>query len=94
MAELRAGNRLLVAVDAEPARALALLRSVDGVRSVRAMNGQGVGHRYALDLDGDNGLTDTAPRIASRITAEGLKLYALQPESRDLETIFGEISAR
>ena len=29
-----------------------------------------------------------------RFAAEGLKLYALQPESRDLESIFGEISAR
>ena len=32
--------------------------------------------------------------VASRIASEGMKLYALQPESRDLETIFGEISAR
>jgi ABC-2 type transport system ATP-binding protein len=94
MDELRAGRRLLVAVDAAPERALGLLKGVDGVKSVEALNGEGVGHRYALDLVGEDALTNTAPLVASRVAAEGLKLYALQPESRDLESIFGEISAR
>ena len=94
MHELRAGKRLLVAEDAAPERALGLFRSVDGVQSVEALEGTGAGHRYALELTGEDVLVDTAPRVASRVTAEGLKLYALQPESRDLETIFGEISAQ
>ena len=94
MDELRAGKRLLVAVDAPPERALGLFKGVDGVRSVEPIGDQGAGHRYALDLIGDNALTETAPQVASRVAAAGLKLYALQPESRDLETIFGEISAQ
>lgn len=94
MDELRAGKRLLVAVDAPPERALGLFKGVDGVRSVEPISGEGAGHRYALDLIGDNALTETAPQVASRVAAAGLKLYALQPESRDLETIFGEISAQ
>jgi len=94
MDELRAGKRLLVAVDAAPERALALFQGVDGVKSVESLNGQGAGHRYALDLSGENALADTAPLVASRVAAAGLKLYALQPESRDLESIFGEISAQ
>ena len=94
MAELREGKRLLVAVDAGPARALAVFSSVDGVRSVEPLNGQGAGYRYALDLEGENAFVETAPLVASRVAAEGLKLYGLQPESRDLETIFGEISAQ
>jgi len=92
MQELRAGRRLLVAVDAAPAKAVALLGAVPGVGAVEVVDAQGAGHRYALDLQGEEGLTETAPLVASRVTAEGLKLYALQPESRDLETIFGEIS--
>jgi len=64
------------------------------VKSVESLNGQGAGHRYALDLSGENALADTAPLVASRVAATGLKLYALQPESRDLESIFGEISAQ
>jgi ABC-2 type transport system ATP-binding protein len=94
MAELRTGNRLLVTVDAAPERALAVFGAVDGVRFVEPLNGQGAGHRYALELDGGGTLTDTAPMVASRVAAEGLKLYGLQPETRDLETIFGEISAQ
>jgi ABC-2 type transport system ATP-binding protein len=92
MAELRAGSRLLVAVDAGPDLAIELLKSVSGVSGVETVHSQGAGHRYALELDAEDGLDETAPTIASRIAKEGWKLYALQPESRDLETIFGEIS--
>ena len=93
MEELRAGKRLLVAVDAGPEQAMDLLKSVDGIQSVAQLSERGLGHRYALDLSGQDELAMTAPMVASRIANEGWKLYALQPESRDLETIFGEISA-
>jgi ABC-2 type transport system ATP-binding protein len=45
-------------------------------------------------LEHQDALQQTAPELASRVTAEGMKLYTLQPESRNLETIFGEISAQ
>ena len=38
--------------------------------------------------------SDAAPELVTKIAAHGFKLYVLQPESRDLETIFGEISAQ
>lgn len=94
MDDLRAGKRLLVSVDAEPERALKLFQSVNGIRSVESLSIQGAGYRYALDLGDQNELTEAAPIVANRITSAGLKLFALQPESRDLETIFGEISAQ
>jgi ABC-2 type transport system ATP-binding protein len=94
MAELQAGKRLLVALDAAPERAIDLLTSVNGVDSVESLNNTGVGYRYALDLSEKHEITETAPEVAGQIVAEGMKLYALQPERRDLETIFGEISAR
>ncbi len=98
MAELQAGKRLLVSVDAAPEQAIGLFTGIDGVSKAEAVgvpiNPDGSGHRYALDLADADGLMSTAPRVAARVAAEGLKLYALQPESRDLETIFGEISAR
>ncbi len=93
MQELQAGKRLLVAVDAEPEQAVNLFKSVAGVQAVETLGERGAGHRYALDL-GQDELSDTAPLVASRIATEGFKLYALQPESRDLETIFGEISTQ
>jgi ABC-2 type transport system ATP-binding protein len=94
MEELRAGKRLLVAVDAAPDRALELFASVEGVGAVERLDAQGANHRYALELGSEGGLEDTAPRVADRVTKEGLRLYAMQPENRDLETIFGEISAQ
>jgi ABC-2 type transport system ATP-binding protein len=98
MAELQAGKRLLVSVNAGPEQALGLFNGIDGVSKAEPVgvpiSPAGAAHRYALDLADADGLTTTAPLVAERIAAEGLKLYALQPESRDLETIFGEISAR
>jgi ABC-2 type transport system ATP-binding protein len=55
---------------------------------------QGPGHRYVLDLGEEDDPAEAAHLVASRIATAGWKLYALQPERRDLEQIFSEISAR
>ena len=92
--ELLAGKRLVVAVDAGPERALALLSAVNDVVSVEPMTQRGPGHRYVLDLGNEGDPAEAAHIVASRIATEGWKLYALQPERRDLEQIFSEISAQ
>ncbi len=92
MAELQAGKRLLVAVDAAPDRALEPLRSLPQVNAVRPLQTAGPGHRYTLDLDSDEDPFETAPQVAACIASEGWKLYTLQPEQRSLEQIFTEIS--
>jgi ABC-2 type transport system ATP-binding protein len=94
MDELLAGKRLLVTVDAGPERALELLTAVIGVVSVEPMTQRGPGHRYVLDLGNEGDPAEAAHIVASRIAIEGWKLYALQPERRDLEQIFSEISAQ
>jgi ABC-2 type transport system ATP-binding protein len=94
MEELRSARRLLVGVDAEPEKARSLFSTLDSVQSVEQVPNQGPGHRYALDLDVVGELYDTAPRVAKRVADEGLKLYSLHAEARDLETVFGEISAQ
>ncbi len=93
MDDLLAGKHLLVAVDAEPERALELLSAVNGVVSVEPITQRGPGHRYVLDLGKEGDPAEAAHIVASRIATEGWKLYALQPERRDLEQIFSEISA-
>jgi ABC-2 type transport system ATP-binding protein len=94
MDELLAGKRLLVAVAAGPERALELLSAVNGVVSVEPMAQRGPGHRYILELGKEGDPAEVAHIVASRIATEGWKLYALQPERRDLEQIFREISAQ
>ncbi len=91
--ELLAGKRLQVTVDAGPERALELLNAINGIVSVEPMAQRGPGYRYALDLADKDDPAETAHIVASRIATEGWKLYALQPERRDLEQIFSEISA-
>jgi len=94
MDELLTGKRLQVVVDAESERALELLKSVDGILSVEPMAQREPGHRYVLDLADEDDPAEAAHIVASRIATAGWKLYALQPERRNLEQIFSEISAQ
>ena len=94
MDELLAGERLVVTVDAEPGRALEPFNSIDGVESVQPMAPEGPGHRYGLHLGSDGDPAAVAPIVASLIASQGWMLYALQPERRNLEQIFSEISAK
>ena len=92
--ELREGRRLLVALDAGPRQAMEPLRAIEGVTQVELLDDAGGTHRYALRFSGDAEPLEAAPRVAQRVAGEGWKLYTLQPERRDLETVFAEISAQ
>ncbi len=94
MDELLTGKRLQVVVDAGPEQATALLAAIDGVVSVAQLAQNGPGYRYVLDMGDDEDPAEAAQIAASRIAAEGWKLFVLQPERRDLEQVFGEISAQ
>ena len=90
--ELLAGKRLVVAVDAGPERALALLSAVNDVVSVEPMTQRGPGHLYVLDL-GNAGDPAEASHIADRrIQTEGWSRYARQPELLYVEPVFRDIS--
>ncbi len=89
--ELRQGGRLLVTLDAPPERARPLLLESAGVSAVEVLAGKDGHHHYALSLD-DPQDEETAPLLVRRLNGEGLRLYALQRESRDLESVFGEIT--
>ncbi len=96
MQELRADKRLLVSVDAAPEQALAHFNALSAVQSathLSAQNAGSCGYRYALELGNQSELSETAAIVAAQVISAGWKLYALQPESRDLETIFDETSS-
>ncbi len=82
---LQQGGRLLVCVDAE---AEAPLSAVKGVRAVEPRGRSNGRWSYALQAD-----ADTAPRVVDALSAAGRRLYALQPEQRDLETLFAQVNA-
>ncbi len=90
--ELRQGARLLVTLDAPPQQVRSLLAATPNVAAVEVLPGNGDGrHHYALRLH-DPGNEETAPALARRLADADLRLYALHRESRDLESVFGEIS--
>jgi gliding motility-associated transport system ATP-binding protein len=82
--ELQRAGGLLVSVDKD---ARATLRGVAGVAAVEE-RADGNGRRnYRLDAP-----PDAAPAVADAVTRAGFKLYTLQPQRRDLETVFAEVN--
>lgn len=91
MQELTNSSRLIVAVDQEREKAEEIISAVQGVKivSVRAA----VGHNQYTMETGNATASDTAPAVARAFVNSGSQLFSLQPQVRDLETIFGEITA-
>jgi gliding motility-associated transport system ATP-binding protein len=82
---LQSGGRLLVSVDGESTAALA---GVDGVKAVEERASANGRFTYALAAN-----DEAAPAVAAALQAAGRKLYVLQPEPHDLETVFAEVNA-
>jgi ABC-2 type transport system ATP-binding protein len=92
--DLQTGNRLRLVTDAGPEQAEPLLNTLTPVTSIKTSAAGGKRHAYTLTIDGDHDPTDIAPAVAQVLIEPGFKLFTLAPESRDLETIFGELTAR
>ena len=88
--ELAASGRLLVTLDRPPADAEPVLSSLEGVKGLALVASDGARHRYALDTADPE---EAAPLVARSVNNAGWPLYSLAPEVRDLETLFGEVSA-
>jgi ABC-2 type transport system ATP-binding protein len=84
--ELQSGQHLIVTVDNN--KASDYLQKIDGVKSVK--NCVHHGNYYSFSVDAK---TDIAPQIATAIYEAGDKLYSLQPEVRNLESVFSEVNS-
>ncbi len=83
--ELQAGQRLLLVLDNNDATGY--LRGIEGVGGVEHA-ADNAGHAaYLLDTPVDN-----APVVAAAVQSAGDRLYGLQPEVRNLETVFAEVN--
>lgn len=76
---------LLVSVGGD---ARATLTQVPGVKSVAETSATGGQHHYRLAAP-----LEAAPDVAAALASADIKLYALQPQRRDLETLFAEVNA-
>ena len=84
--ELQAGQRLMLALD--NAKAKDYLQNVSGVKSVTRFSAPAGQEGYVLEAN-----ADAAPQVAAAVQVAGDKLYSLQPEVRNLETVFAEVNA-
>ncbi len=82
---LQQSGGLLVSVGGDARAALTGVPGVKNVAETSTARGQ---HHYRLDAP-----VDAAPDVAAVLAGAGLRLYALQPQRRDLETLFAEVNA-
>ncbi|MDL1968513.1 MAG: ABC transporter ATP-binding protein [Deltaproteobacteria bacterium] len=94
LADLRRADRLLVAIDAEPGQAKQVFDAVESVASFESLDAENNCFRYSLAVDGNDNAVNAAPAVAKAVIEKGFRLFSLSQETRDLETIFGEISAQ
>lgn len=88
--ELAGSSRLMVTLDRGPAEAEPLLGALDGITTCVHRDRYGDRHSYALDTTDPDA---AAPLVARSVGEAGWPLYGLAPETRDLETLFGEVNA-
>ncbi len=92
LSEIGGGGRLRLVTDGQPEAVKALITALNVVKSVETLPNDGGASAYGLVLNG-HGASEAASRVARAINDSGLSLFALYPESRDLETMFAEITA-
>ena len=82
-------SRLLVLLEQDPKQATPVLMGLDPITAVEHLGSTNGCHHYALDTVDPDG---TAPLVARSVGDAGWDLYGLQPEVRDLETLYGAVS--
>ena len=92
LSELSGGGRLRLVTDGAPEVVKPIISALNVVSGVEALASSGKGSTYGLTLNG-HAADEAASRVAKAINDNGLSLFALHPESRDLETVFAEITA-
>jgi ABC-2 type transport system ATP-binding protein len=92
LSEIRGGGRLRLVTDGAPEAVKPLIAALNVVKSVETLSGESGANTYGLLLNG-HAAGEAASRVARAINDHGLSLFALHPESRDLESIFAEITA-
>lgn len=88
-------GQLVISLDAQEEEALTFLRNFACVRSALPVppgNQFDHGHTFALTLESAENRHETAAFLAHAVHERGWRLYSMGFESRNLETVFAEIS--
>ena len=87
---LQQSSKLLISTDGDANAALEYFQSFDQVASAAALKEQ----QFELELEAEADGKATAAALAKGILEQDWQLFALQFASRNLETVFAEISER
>ncbi len=93
--DLQKSSRVLLSIDRSPEDAQEKLSALEGVQSVSFLREEDAQFHYALQMgQGETGAPPLSqvPHIISALTNDGVTIFAIHPEKRDLETIFKEIN--
>ncbi len=88
---IRGGGRLRLVTNGKPDAVKRIVTALDLVKGIEALSAEGETNSYGLLLNG-HAAHEVAPRVARAINENGLDLFALHSEQRDLETVFAEIT--
>lgn len=94
--DLQADSRLLLRTDAAPNTVREKISGLTEIQDIAEITDRHnePGHYYGLSLKAESDRYMVAASLAEKVQEENWQLYALHPESRDLETVFAEISAQ
>ncbi len=93
---LQSEKKLLLSLDTAVENPEKILMDVTGVMQVSRAEHSGLseaGRSYAIELEEDASSEETAAAVARKIHEQKWSLYAMQFETRDLESVFAQISA-
>jgi ABC-2 type transport system ATP-binding protein len=91
LSELGGGSRLRLVAGGEPNAVKDILSALPEVKAVETISTGDRSSTYALSLNG-SAADEAAASVSRAINNNGLPLFALHAEIRDLETIFAEIT--
>ena len=93
--DLQSNQRLMLFVDHGPDEVCGRLSAIQGVTGIEYLTCDDSRYHYELNIeaDDDRRRCEIAAVISRTVTEQGYKLYALHPETRNLETVFREINS-
>lgn len=89
--DLRQSNNLLLETTLPPKEAEILMK-LEGVKGVEAIAVEPAAKTYRVQCESDADQKILAAQIANLVIEQKASLYRLQPELRDLETLFREVN--
>ena len=91
--ELQHAKRLLIKVSSSITNMQVMSEMIDGLTEVTLLDDATSYQHYALSLNEGVDMDSVAPQVARYIHKQGGSLLAMYPETRDLESLFGQVNA-